>query len=268
MSNPRRNDAEVPGQVFTFFSTASATGKTTLALNVAADLAERGFKVCLVDTDMQFGDLSRYMKLQPTKTFYDFSIAEPNKRNVDDFLLETEFKFDVLPAPIEVDEGFLMDAPSVHDAISQLRSTFDYVIIDTATGFSEINLGLLDQTDVLYLPCVVDFIPSIKNLKIGLETLHRFSFDSGRMRLILNRNKAETEISVKDVEGLLGKNFQYFISNDYKGMMEAIKKAVPVVLSDEQSIIGDDISNMVAAELGEKEEKSGGLGGWLSSLWG
>lgn len=267
MSNPRKNDAGVPGQVFTFFSTASATGKTTLSLNVAADLAERGFKVCLVDTDMQFGDLSRYLKLNPAKTLYDFSIAEINKRDVAEFLTETEFNFDVLPAPLEVDEGFLMDPDSVHEAVSQLRDSFDYIIVDTTTGFTEINLSLLDQTDVLYLPCVVDFIPSIKNLKIGLETLHRFSFDANRMRLILNRNKAETDISVKDVEGLLGKKFQYFISNDYKGLMESIKQAVPVVLTNQQSVIGDDISNMVATELGEKEEKSG-IGSWFSSLWG
>lgn len=267
MSNPRKNDAGVPGQVLTFFSTASATGKTTLAINIAADFAERGFKVCLVDTDMQFGDLSRYLKLNPTKTFYDFSIADVNKRDIIEFLTDTSFNFDVLSAPLEVDEGFLMDADSVHDAITQLRDSFDYVIIDTTTGFSEVNLSLLDLTDVLYLPCVVDFIPSIKNLKIGLETLHRFSFDASRMRLILNRNKAETDISVKDVEGLLGKKFQYFISNDYKGLMESIKQAVPVVLTEQQSVIGDDISNMVAAELGEKEEKSG-IGGWFSSLWG
>mgnify|MGYP001771802369 CR=1 FL=1 len=262
----RKNEA-VKGSVFTFFSTASAVGKTVLAVNYAADLAERGYKVCLADLDLQFGDVCNYLGITPTQTFFNYYDQEEDKRDTAAFITETQFGFDVLAAPLEVDEGFVIDAETILQAINQLRDDYDYVLLDTTTGFTSISMAILEQTDVLYLPCVVDFIPSIKDLKIGLETLHKLQFDYQRMRLILNRNKAETQISIKDVEAIVGRPFQYFISNDYQGIMQSIREAKPVVLTEAKNKLADEISDMVSEELGEKEETSSGLTGWLGSLF-
>ena len=262
----RKNEA-VKGSVFTFFSTASAVGKTVLAVNYAADLAERGYKVCLADLDLQFGDVCNYLGITPTQTFFNYYDQEEDKRDTAAFITETQFGFDVLAAPLEVDEGFVIDAETILQAINQLRDDYDYVLLDTTTGFTNISMAILEQTDVLYLPCVVDFIPSIKDLKIGLETLHKLQFDYQRMRLILNRNKAETQISIKDVETIVGRPFQYFISNDYQGIMQSIREAKPVVLTEAKNKLADEISDMVSEELGEKEETSSGLTGWLGSLF-
>ena len=262
----RKNEA-VKGSVFTFFSTASAVGKTVLAVNYAADLAERGYKVCLADLDLQFGDVCNYLGITPTQTFFNYYDQEEDKRNTAAFITETQFGFDVLAAPLEVDEGFVIDAETILQAINQLRDDYDYVLLDTTTGFTSISMAILEQTDVLYLPCVVDFIPSIKDLKIGLETLHKLQFDYQRMRLILNRNKAETQISIKDVEAIVGRPFQYFISNDYQGIMQSIREAKPVVLTEAKNKLADEISDMVSEELGEKEETSSGLTGWIGSLF-
>ena len=266
--NPKRKrkNEDVKGSVFTFFSTASAVGKTVLAVNYAADLAERGYKVCLADLDLQFGDVCNYLGITPTQTFFNYYDQE-DKRDTAAFITETQFGFDVLAAPLEVDEGFVIDAETILQAINQLRDDYDYVLLDTTTGFTSISMAILEQTDVLYLPCVVDFIPSIKDLKIGLETLHKLQFDYQRMRLILNRNKAETQISIKDVEAIVGRPFQYFISNDYQGIMQSIREAKPVVLTEAKNKLADEISDMVSEELGEKEETSSGLTGWLGSLF-
>lgn len=270
MSNPnlkrKRKNEGVKGSVLTFFSTASAVGKTVLALNYAADLADRDYKVCLVDLDLQFGDVCNYLDIQPTLTLFDYYDKESEERDTNDFLTETDFGFDILAAPLEVDEGFIVESEAVLQAINQLRNEYDYVILDTATGFNNINLSILEQTDVLFLPCVVDFIPSIKDLKIGLDTLRKLQLDYQRVRLILNRNKAETQISIKDVEALLGRPFRYFISNDYQGIMQSIKEARPVVLTEDNNRLADEISDMVSEELGEKTSSSG-LGGWFGSLF-
>ena len=168
--NPRikRKNEGIKGSVFTFFSTASAVGKTVLAVNYAADLAERGYKVCLADLDLQFGDVCNYLGIKPEKTFFDYYDQEDDKRDTSLCMTETKFGFDVLAAPLEVDEGFIIDAETIVQAINQLRDDYDYVLLDTTTGFTGISMAILEQTDVLYLPCVVDFIPSIKDLKIGL----------------------------------------------------------------------------------------------------
>ena len=263
----KRKNEDLKGSVFTFFSTASAVGKTVLAVNYAADLAERGYKVCLADLDLQFGDVCNYLGITPSKTFFDYYDQEEDRRDTAAYMTETQFGFDVLAAPLEVDEGFIIDAETILQAINQLRDDYDYILLDTTTGFTGISMAILEQTDVLYLPCVVDFIPSIKDLKIGLDTLHKLQFDYQRVRLILNRNKAETQISTKDVEALLGRPFQYFISNDYQGIMQSIKEAKPVVLTEAPNKLADEISDMVSEELGEKEEASSGISSWFGSLF-
>ena len=263
----KRKNEDVKGSVFTFFSTASAVGKTVLAVNYAADLAERGYKVCLADLDLQFGDVCNYLGIKTTQTFFDYYEQEEDKRDTASCMTETQFGFEVLAAPLEVDEGFIIDAETIVEAINQLRDDYDYILLDTTTGFTGISMAILEQTDVLYLPCVVDFIPSIKDLKIGLDTLHKLQFDYQRVRLILNRNKAETQISTKDVEALLGRPFQYFISNDYQGIMQSIKEAKPVVLTEAPNKLADEISDMVSEELGEKEETSSGISSWFGSLF-
>ncbi len=263
----KRKNEDVKGSVFTFFSTASAVGKTVLAVNYAADLAERGYKVCLADLDLQFGDVCNYLGIKPNRTFFDYYEQEEDKRDTASCMTETQFGFEVLAAPLEVDEGFIIDAETIVEAINQLRDDYDYILLDTTTGFTGISMAILEQTDVLYLPCVVDFIPSIKDLKIGLDTLHKLQFDYQRVRLILNRNKAETQISTKDVEALLGRPFQYFISNDYQGIMQSIKEAKPVVLTEAPNKLADEISDMVSEELGEKEETSSGISSWFGSLF-
>ena len=267
--NPKRKrkNEDVKGSVFTFFSTASAVGKTVLAVNYAADLAERGYKVCLADLDLQFGDVCNYLGIKPARTSFDYYEQEEDKRDTASCMTETQFGFEVLAAPLEVDEGFIIDAETIVEAINQLRDDYDYILLDTTTGFTGISMAILEQTDVLYLPCVVDFIPSIKDLKIGLDTLHKLQFDYQRVRLILNRNKAETQISTKDVEALLGRPFQYFISNDYQGIMQSIKEAKPVVLTEAPNKLADEISDMVSEELGEKEEASSGISSWFGSLF-
>lgn len=264
--NRKRKNEGVKGYVFTFFSTASAVGKTVLAVNYAADLAERGYKVCLADLDLQFGDACNYLGITPETTFFNYYEQDDDKRDTSLCMTETNFGFDVLAAPLEVDEGFIIDAETIVQAINQLRDDYDYVLLDTTTGFTGISLAILEQTDVLYLPCVVDFIPSIKDLKIGLETLYKLQFDYQRVRLILNRDKAETQISTKDVEALVGRPFQYFISNDYQGIMQSIKEAKPIVLTEKKNKLADEISDMVSEELGEKEESSG-LSGWFGSFF-
>ena len=77
----KRKNEGIKGSVFTFFSTASAVGKTVLAVNYAADLAERGYKVCLADLDLQFGDVCNYLGITPEKTLFDYYEQEDNQRD-------------------------------------------------------------------------------------------------------------------------------------------------------------------------------------------
>ena len=252
--------------------------KSTSVVNLGIGLANKGKRVLVIDNDPQ-GSLTEALGYpQPDKLEITLANVMEWVLNEDDYdlkagILHHEEGIDLMPANIELSGvetslvGIMSSETTLREYIETIRDDYDYILLDTTTGFTGISLAILEQTDVLCLPCVVDFIPSIKDLKIGLDTLHKLQFDYQRVRLILNRNKAETQISTKDVEALLGRPFQYFISNDYQGIMQSIKEAKPVVLTEAKNKLADEISDMVSEELGEKEESSGGISGWFGSLF-
>jgi pilus assembly protein CpaE len=61
-----------PGTVFTIASATGGCGKTFYATNLAAFLQRHtGRSVCIVDLDLQFGEVSTAMRLRPKFTIYD-----------------------------------------------------------------------------------------------------------------------------------------------------------------------------------------------------
>ena len=243
---------EINGVVITFFSTASAVGKTLISTNMASELARQGKKVCLVDFDLQFGDVSNYLQLLPQRTTYDLQQAmnlQGNAVRAEEFLTPYEYHnvvFYVLAAPAKLEEAYNIDADKAMDMVRQLQKVFDYVLVDTTSTFSKLNLALLDLSTIVSFLGIVDFIPTIKNMKIGSETLKKMNYDKNKIRLILNRSNAKTRISIEDVENLLGEPFYHILPNDFQAASRSIKDGVPLVLRSGGSELGEALRDLVA----------------------
>ena len=65
------SDENISGVVITFFSTASSVGKTLISVNMASELARQGYRVCLVDYDLQFGDVANYLQISVERSVKD-----------------------------------------------------------------------------------------------------------------------------------------------------------------------------------------------------
>jgi len=243
---------EINGVVITFFSTASAVGKTLISTNMASELARQGKKVCLVDFDLQFGDVSNYLQLMPQRTVYDLQQAmtlQGNAVRAEEYLTPYEYNnvvFYVLPAPQRLEEAYNIDADKAIAMVRKLQKVFDYVLVDTTSMFSQLNLALLDLSTIVSFLGIVDFIPTIKNMKIGAETLKKLNYDKNKIRLILNRSNAKTRISIDDVENLLGEPFYHILPNDFQAASRSIKEGIPLVLRSSGSELGDALRDLVA----------------------
>lgn len=243
---------EIHGVVITFFSTASAVGKTLISTNMASELARQGKKVCLVDFDLQFGDVSNYLQLLPRRTSYDLQLAmdmQGGSVRAAEYLTPYEYHnvvFYVLAAPAKLEEAYNMDADKSITMVRQLQKVFDYVLVDTTSTFSKLNLDLLDLSTIVSFLGIVDFIPTIKNMKIGTDTLKKLNYDKNKIRLILNRSNAKTRISIDDVEELLGEPFYHILPNDFQAASRSIKDGVPLVLRSDGSELGYALRDLVA----------------------
>ncbi len=263
------------GTIITVFSTAYAVGKTLIAVNMAAELARAGHTVCLVDLDLQFGDVCYYLKMKPEKTIADAekSMREhPDDTVAADYLTRYEtghLGFDVMASPKLLEEAYNMDTTHIHDLVQQLQLEYDYLIIDTTSTFSALNLSVMDMSTVVDFVGIVDFIPTIKNMKRGSDTLRDLGYDEHKIRYILNRSNAKTRINVKDVEAILGRQFHYVIPNDFGTATKSIKNGVPLVIESKDTPLAREIAHMV--DKYETDKTAGNAshkeGGWLSRLF-
>lgn len=234
MAIATRNSIERSSVIISVFSTTPGIGKTVIAINLAAGLAREGYKVCLADLDLQFGDVLNYLKLTSTNTVAGAQRAlldNPESFNVRDFLLDyshEDLKFSILPAPLYVYDAYQTDVQLLADIIHQL-TYFDFVVLDLNSMFSSLNLAMLDISTVINYVGVIDFLPALKNYKIGYDTLIRFEYEESKIRLIENRADSQKLIDGRDVERLLGEPFYHRLPNDYPSVKKSINTGLPLM---------------------------------------
>ena len=227
--------------IISIFSTSSGNGKTVTAINLTASLANEGYAVCLVDLDLQFGDVSNYLKLNPKYTITDAQMAlakrDPNF-NVLDYLTRfshrddngKEIEFYVLARPPLIFDAYAIEVPIVEYIINSL-TWFDFVVVDLNAAFSAVNLAVLDVSTIINYLGVVDFLPSVKNFKIGYDTLLRFEYEESKIRLVENRSNSQKLISGNDVEKLIGTKFYHRLPNDFRSVSKSVNSGLPLMFS-------------------------------------
>ncbi|MCR5834203.1 MAG: AAA family ATPase, partial [Selenomonadaceae bacterium] len=212
--------------IISVFSTTPGIGKTIVAINLAAGLANEGYKVCLADLDLQFGDVLNYLKLTSKATVAGAQRAlldHPKTFDIRDFLIDYSnngLTFSILPAPLYVFDAYQINIQIVKEIIEDLNF-YDYIIIDLNSMFSALNLAMLDISTVINYVGVIDFLPALKNYKIGYDTLIRFDYEESKIRLVENRADSQKLINSNDVERLLGEPFYHRLPNDYPSVKKS-----------------------------------------------
>jgi pilus assembly protein CpaE len=192
------------GKVITVFSPKGGVGKTTVAVNLAVALSGTGAaRVCLVDLDLAFGDVAITLQLIPEHTIAEAIDAE---EHLDFSLLETLLtrheNCSILAAPTHPEGKDRISPALIRRVLRVLRRHFDYVIVDTSPSFDDQVLHAFDETDECILVATLD-VPTVKNMKVAIETLDGLDLVQGHRHLLLNRADDEVGLSPANVETLL-----------------------------------------------------------------
>ncbi|HEX4190692.1 MAG TPA: P-loop NTPase [Marmoricola sp.] len=201
---PVHNDGVREGKVITVFSPKGGVGKTTVAVNLAVALSNKNTsKVCLVDLDLAFGDVAITLQVIPDHTIAEAVDAE---EHLDFALLETLLTVhdscSILAAPTHPEAKDRITPALIRRVLQILREQFDYVVLDTAPAFDDQVLHAFDETDECILVATLD-VPTVKNVKVAIETLDALELVEGHRHLLLNRADDEVGLSAQVVEGLL-----------------------------------------------------------------
>ncbi|MDX6580729.1 MAG: pilus assembly protein CpaE [Gaiellales bacterium] len=247
------------GRIVTVFSPKGGTGKTSIATNLATALAKHENKrALLLDLDLQFGDAAIMLGLEPEKTIYDLVSApgELDPEKLAGYTTRHVSGLDILPAPLRPEDAELVTEAKIGRLLEVARTSYDVIIVDTSPFFHGPMLATLDQTDELLLVCSLD-VPTIKNVRLSLQTLELLSFPMKKVNIVLNRANSKVGMKESEVETALERKVRYQVPSD-RAVPLSINRGTPVVLADpgaDFSIAMRDVAKAVANPEPERQAK-------------
>ncbi len=218
------------GRTITVFSAKGGCGKTTLATNLAVALNAGGTKsVCLVDLDLGFGDVANSLRLEPLRSLAD-AVALTGKLSGDTIpALVTPYSpgLDCILAPVGPGEAERIPATLVTDLLTALPAIYDFIVVDAPAKFSEHVLAALDNSDHLVLLTTPE-IPTLRNLRLTLDTLDLLSCPRGARSIVFNRADSQVGLAAADIETIVKSPITTYIPSS-KDVPASINRGVPIV---------------------------------------
>jgi pilus assembly protein CpaE len=211
------------------------TGKTLTACNLAVTLADQGHKVAIVDLDLQFGDVGLALGVAPERTIYDLAKVggSLDAEKVDGYLVKHSSGLGVLVAPTRPDHASAITVEFLRDLYAALRAANDFVIVDTPPGFTPEVIASIDSSSHVCMVGMLDSL-SLKNTKLGLETLELMGYERDRVRLLLNRADSRVGIGHDEVKAILGTTPDVLVPSD-RDIPVSVNEGMPVVLTRARS---------------------------------
>ena len=229
-ADAEREEAERPtGQVLTVFSTKGGVGKSLMAANIAVTLADDGSSVCIVDLDVNNGDIAIMLQLTPMRTLNDL-VAFHGEIDVDAIeTLVTPYSktLGVVAAPVHLDSPDQATNEDIGKLLDVLVRVYDFVVVDTSGVFDDHALTALDRTDTLVLVGTLD-IPALKGLKLATQTLELLNFPREKWRFVLNRADAKVGLSIDEYESTLGLKADCSLVSS-REVLTAVNRGEPLV---------------------------------------
>ncbi len=255
------------GRIVTVFSPKGGTGKTVMATNLAAACAKHlGKRTLLLDLDLQFGDAAIMLGLEPDKTIYDLVVApgELDSEKLAGYTTRHPSGLEVLPAPLRPEDAELVTEGKLGRLLEVARESFDVIVVDTSPFFHGPMLATLDRTDELLLLCTLD-VPTLKNLRLALQTLELLSFPKERIRIVLNRANSKVGMKPSEVEGALGLKVRFEVPSD-RAVPISVNRGNPVVLAEDGADVSRAIKEMAKGLFPEPKKPEGAKRRFIPAL--
>jgi len=254
----RKGKGRGDGRIITVFSPKGGTGKTVTATNLATSFAKYGGKrTLLLDLDLQFGDAAIMLGIEPEKTIQDLVVApgELDPEKLAGYTTRHSSGLDVLPAPIRPEDAELVTEQKLSRLLEVAKESYDVIVVDTSPFFHGPMLATLDRTDDLLLVCGLD-VPTIKNVRLSLQTLQLLSFPTERIRIVLNRANSNVGMKRGEVEAALEAKIRFEVPSD-RAVPLAVNRSNPAVLSDPKADFSRALREMAKVLLPAQASKNG-----------
>jgi pilus assembly protein CpaE len=262
-SAPRTGHA----RMVTVLGPKGGAGKTLVSCNLAVALGEAKKRVVLVDLDLQFGDVGLALGLPPGKTIHELVMSGGglDAEKLSAYLAPHESGARALLAPSRPDQAAAVSVGFLRELFEVLRASEEFVIVDTPPGFTPEVIAAIDASDDICVVGMLDAL-SLKNTKLGLETLDLMGVEPERIKLVLNRADSRVGITREDVQAVTGRPPDTFVPS-HRDIPRSVNEARPIVGSHPSSDAARSLRGLAESYVGADSAAMNGrkrlLGRWL-----
>ena len=192
-------------KIITVYSNKGGIGKTTIATNLALELSKVvRDKVALIDLNLQLGDISTFLNLNPT---FDVGYVIKNLVSKDENIMLKAFErykdsnLYILSDPNYIEQSESITPQQIDGLFKSLKRIFPYIIVDMSSNIDPNSLKILDDSDWVLFTTIVN-IPAIRNAQRCLNLFRSRRYPNDKVRVIINRYMENDEISIEDIENI------------------------------------------------------------------
>lgn len=246
-----RNGVVIPVQ-----GMAGGTGATTLAVNLAWELAnidkDDGPRVCLIDLDFQFGSTSTYLDLPRRESVFEMlqDIENMDSESFLQAILCYEQKLHVLTAPTDLIPLDLVTPADIERLLETARMNFDYVIVDMPKTVVEWTETVLNAAHIYFATLEIDMRSAQNTLRVK-RALQGEQLPFEKLRFVLNRAPKFTDLNgksrVKRLAESLGISIDVLFPDGSKAVAQTADQGIPLASGLPKSPLRKEIAKLAAS---------------------
>jgi pilus assembly protein CpaE len=232
------------------FPSKGGVGATTLATHLAGAVARSGRRSCLVDVDLELGDVLSFLDMRGT---YSLADVASNVQRLDRELLDASVPRHgsgvwVVSQAERPGAAEVIDPGGVTRVLRFLRQHYDQIIVDGLHDFGDTALAALDLADRILL-VVTQEVPSVRDARRCLDIFRQLDYDVGRVLVVVNRFHRGSPITRQVIEETLGVPVGAVVGNDFQALSRAVNRGVLLWDEAPRSAVVRDVEEL-AARLG------------------
>jgi pilus assembly protein CpaE len=229
------------GRVLTVVGAKGGVGTTTIAVHLALAARRLGTaSVCLVEYDLQAGDIRSFLDLPYRRSVVDLAAVseELTTRNLQESLYTHESGMRVLLAPLEGEQADQVSAAAARNILTAIRTREDLTIVDAGATLNEASAIAAEMSDTVLIVSTPDVV-SLRGVSRMTGLWDRLKVEPPEVAVLLNRVSKRMEIQPDLARRVVSVPLlDTVIPADFHSLEAAVNTGIPTAGDAAESLMG------------------------------